>query len=156
MPSYHLGIYGQDEWHARSDLTLTVALRAEHQSNLVCETRCFARLAGPFNAVSHDPNQPYNAAILSQSETSISRSRQHSVVTAFQLRLATIRCQAQHGPARWNWCLLRFCGQHRSGSSPTIHRSRIPLRSRETFCRPVKTTAYFRRRQPPISVCECF
>jgi hypothetical protein len=41
-----------------------MTLRAEHQSNLVCETRCFARLTGPFSAVSHDPNQPYNQAIL--------------------------------------------------------------------------------------------
>jgi hypothetical protein len=61
---YHLGVYGQDEWHARPGLTLTIALRAEHQSNPVCETRCFARLAGPFSAVSHDPDQPYNQAIL--------------------------------------------------------------------------------------------
>jgi hypothetical protein len=62
--SYHLGVYGQDEWHVRPGLTLTVALRVEHQSNLVCETHCFARLTGPFNAVSHDPNQPYDQAIL--------------------------------------------------------------------------------------------
>ena len=62
--NYHLGVYVQDEWHARPGLTLTTALRAEHQSNPVCETRCFARLAGPFNAVSHDPRQPYNQAIL--------------------------------------------------------------------------------------------
>jgi Carboxypeptidase regulatory-like domain len=59
-----LGLYGQDEWHARSNLALTFALRADHQSNPVCETRCFARLAGPFDSVSHDPNQPYNQAIL--------------------------------------------------------------------------------------------
>jgi hypothetical protein len=62
--SYHLGIYVQDEWHARPGLSLTMTLRAEHQSNLVCQTNCFARLAGPFDAVSHDPNQPYNQAIL--------------------------------------------------------------------------------------------
>ena len=62
--NYHLGVYAQDEWHARPGLTLTIALRAEHQSNVVCKTRCFARLAGPFNGVSHDPNQPYNKAIL--------------------------------------------------------------------------------------------
>ena len=62
--SYHLGIYVQDELHARSSLTLTISLRAEHQSNLVCKARCFARLAGPFTAVSHDPNEPYNQAIL--------------------------------------------------------------------------------------------
>ncbi len=61
---YSLGLYGQEEWHARSNLTLTLALRADHQSNPVCETGCFARLSGPFDSISHDPNQPYNQAIL--------------------------------------------------------------------------------------------
>ncbi len=61
---YSLGLYGQDEWHARPNLTLTLALRAEHQSNPVCRSRCFAHLAGPFESVSHDPGQPYNQAIL--------------------------------------------------------------------------------------------
>ena len=60
---YSLGLYGQDEWHARPNLTLTLGLRAEHQSNLTCQRRCFARLAGPFDSVSHDPGQPYNQAI---------------------------------------------------------------------------------------------
>ena len=60
----NFGLYGQDEWHARPNLTFTLALRAEHYSNPVCESRCFAGLAGPFDAVSHDPNQPYNQAIL--------------------------------------------------------------------------------------------
>ena len=62
--SFILGFYGQEEWHARSNLSLTFALRAEHPSNLVCKTRCFARLTGPFKSVSHDPDQPYNQAIL--------------------------------------------------------------------------------------------
>jgi hypothetical protein len=61
---YNLAFYGQDEWHARPNLTLTLALRAEHKSNPVCKLRCFARLAGPFDSISHDPNQPYNQAIL--------------------------------------------------------------------------------------------
>lgn len=61
---YSLGLYGQDEWHARANLTLTLALRADHQSNPVCETRCIARLSGSFDSVSHDPDQPYNQAIL--------------------------------------------------------------------------------------------
>jgi Carboxypeptidase regulatory-like domain len=61
---YRLGLYGQDEWHARTNVTLTLALRAEHQSNPVCQRRCFARLTGPFESVSHDPDQPYNQAIL--------------------------------------------------------------------------------------------
>ena len=61
---YSLGLYSQEEWHARSNLTLTLALRADHQSNPVCESRCFTRFAGPFHSISHDPNQPYNQAIL--------------------------------------------------------------------------------------------
>ncbi len=61
---YSLGLYGQEEWHARSNLTLTFALRADHQSNPVCESRCMARLSGPFNSISHDPSQPYNEVIL--------------------------------------------------------------------------------------------
>jgi Carboxypeptidase regulatory-like domain len=61
---YNLGFYAQEEWHARSNLSLTLALRAEHQSNPVCLTRCFARLIGPFESTSHDPDQPYNQAIL--------------------------------------------------------------------------------------------
>jgi Carboxypeptidase regulatory-like domain len=65
---YSLGIYAQEEWHARSNLTLTFGFRADHQSNPVCERRCFARFAGPFDSISHDPNQPYNQAILVNQE----------------------------------------------------------------------------------------
>jgi hypothetical protein len=61
---YELGLYGQDEWQARPNLTLTLSLRAEHQSNPVCASRCFTWLAGPFESISHDPAQPYNQAIL--------------------------------------------------------------------------------------------
>lgn len=60
---YNLGVYAQDEWRARPNLAFTLALRIEHQSNPVCADRCFARLAGSFESVSHDPNQPYNQAI---------------------------------------------------------------------------------------------
>jgi hypothetical protein len=61
---YSLGLYGQEEWHARSNLTLTFALRSDHQSNPICESRCFARLSGQFDSINHDPDQPYNQAIL--------------------------------------------------------------------------------------------
>jgi len=61
---YSLGFYGQEEWHARSNLTLTLALRADHQSNPVCENRCFTRLTGPLNSLSHNPDQPYRSGIL--------------------------------------------------------------------------------------------
>ncbi len=61
---YDLGFYAEDEWHARANLTLTLAFRAEHQSNPVCQNRCFAQLAGTFESISHDPSQPYNQVIL--------------------------------------------------------------------------------------------
>jgi len=68
IQTYSLGLYAQEEWHARSNLKLTVALRAEHQSNPVCASRCFARFTGPFASISHDPAQPYNQAVLAHQE----------------------------------------------------------------------------------------
>jgi hypothetical protein len=61
---YNLGLYAQDEWHVRPNLSLTFTLRTEHQSNPVCQENCFARFAGSFSTVSHNPNQPYDQAIL--------------------------------------------------------------------------------------------
>ena len=61
--NYTLAGYGQDEWKVKSNLTLTLALRAEHESNPVCAHNCFAELSGPFESISHDPAQPYNQAI---------------------------------------------------------------------------------------------
>ncbi len=61
---HNYGLYGQDEWHARKTLSLNFALRAEHKGNPTCEQACFARFNGPFGSVSHDPNQPYDQAIV--------------------------------------------------------------------------------------------
>jgi len=60
---YSLGFYAQDEWAVKPNLKLTLSLRAEHNSNPVCQTNCFARLTSSFADVSHDPSQPYNQAI---------------------------------------------------------------------------------------------
>ena len=60
---YSIGFYGQDEWAVRNNLKLTLSLRAEHNSNPVCQTNCFARLSNSFLAISHDPTEPYNQAI---------------------------------------------------------------------------------------------
>jgi hypothetical protein len=60
---YSLGLYAQDEWAIRPNLKLTFALRAEHNSNPVCQTNCFARMNNSFLDISHDPNQPYNQVI---------------------------------------------------------------------------------------------
>ena len=60
----NFGIYGQDEWHAQPNLTFTLALRTEHYSNPLCQGSCYSRLAAPFESLNHDPNMPYNQAIL--------------------------------------------------------------------------------------------
>src|SRR5579864_2998480 len=60
---YSLGLYAQDQWAVRQNLKITLSLRAQHNSNPVCQTNCFARLADSFLNASHDPNQPYNQAI---------------------------------------------------------------------------------------------
>jgi hypothetical protein len=58
------GVYGQDEWHARPNLIFTLALRTEHYSNPLCHGGCYSRLVAPFESLNHDPNTPYNQAIL--------------------------------------------------------------------------------------------
>jgi hypothetical protein len=61
--NYTLAGYGQDEWHIKSNLAMTLALRVEHQSNPVCAHDCFSEFPGPFESISHDPAQPYNQAL---------------------------------------------------------------------------------------------
>ncbi len=61
---YQLGWYIQDEWKPRSDLKLTIALRADHNATPTCGTNCFSRLAGPFSSIStQTAATPYNQAI---------------------------------------------------------------------------------------------
>jgi hypothetical protein len=60
---YGLGFYGQDEWSARPNLKITLALRGDHNSNPVCQTNCFARLGTDFLNIPHNANTPYNQTI---------------------------------------------------------------------------------------------
>jgi hypothetical protein len=46
-----LGLYAQDEWSVRSNLKLTLGIRAERNSNPVCQTNCFANFIGPFGSL---------------------------------------------------------------------------------------------------------
>jgi hypothetical protein len=60
---YNLGGYVEDDWKVKSNLTLTLALRLEHDSNPICTTLCFAAPVQPFLLLNHDVNIPYNQAI---------------------------------------------------------------------------------------------
>ena len=61
---YDLGFYGQDTWHARSNLSLTFAVRADRYSNPSCVTDCFSRLGTSFLSSDHDLATPYNQTIV--------------------------------------------------------------------------------------------
>jgi hypothetical protein len=61
---YSLGGYAQDEWAIKPRLKITLALRLEHNSDPICQTNCFSRLSDSFDAVGHDPLQPYNQALV--------------------------------------------------------------------------------------------
>lgn len=63
-----LGLYAQDEWNVTSRLKLTLALRAEHNSNPVCQSNCFANFNTGFynlaSVTSADPaSVPYASDI---------------------------------------------------------------------------------------------
>ena len=63
-----LGVYGQDEWRVNRSLKLTLALRAEHDSNPVCQLNCASLLNSSFaslaaSGVLSDPATPYNSIV---------------------------------------------------------------------------------------------
>ncbi len=62
---YAMGWYAQDQWKVLPNLTLTVGLRMEHNSDPVCRTNCFARLSTDFAAANTSTSTPYNKLIAS-------------------------------------------------------------------------------------------
>jgi hypothetical protein len=61
---YGLGMYAEDEWRVSNKLKVVLALRAEHNSNPVCQTDCFSRFTSDFNSLEHGADVAYNANIL--------------------------------------------------------------------------------------------
>jgi hypothetical protein len=65
LTMYSAGFYGQDVWRVRPNLTLTLALRMDRNSNIQCAAGCFNELATqPFGQLPHSAAIPYNASIL--------------------------------------------------------------------------------------------
>jgi hypothetical protein len=63
VATWGLGVYAQDEWRISKSLKLTFAMRAEHNSNPVCQLNCASQLYGSFYGTSTDPTTPYNTMI---------------------------------------------------------------------------------------------
>jgi hypothetical protein len=59
----NLDLYAQDTWKVTKKLTWTFGMRDTLNSNPLNPHRHIARLSGSFDSISHDVNQPLNAAI---------------------------------------------------------------------------------------------
>jgi len=64
---YSGGVYIQDEWKVLPNLTATLALRLDRNSNITCASPCFNEFGVPFASADHSANTPYNATIHSYS-----------------------------------------------------------------------------------------
>ncbi|HEY3971362.1 MAG TPA: carboxypeptidase regulatory-like domain-containing protein [Candidatus Sulfotelmatobacter sp.] len=65
MAMYSMGLYFQDQWRVNRNLKLTMTLRADRNSDMVCQTNCFSKLAGgDFSQITHDTATPYNQLII--------------------------------------------------------------------------------------------
>jgi hypothetical protein len=63
LSMYSLGFYVQDEWKARPNLTFTLTMRFDRNSNIHCYSNCFNELSGPFASIGHSASTPYNQTI---------------------------------------------------------------------------------------------
>jgi hypothetical protein len=67
---WSMGLYLQDQWRVNRSLKLTMTLRADRNSNAVCQTNCFTALnGGDFSQITHDSTIPYNQLIKANQHT---------------------------------------------------------------------------------------
>ena len=55
-------VYAEDDWKASHALSLSIALRLEHQGNVKCLDNCLTQLQTPFSSLNHSYTVPYSQA----------------------------------------------------------------------------------------------
>jgi hypothetical protein len=60
---YSLGFYAQDDWKVRPNLTLSLTLRFDRNSDIHCAGHCFNEMLSTFGQVNHSATTPYNSVI---------------------------------------------------------------------------------------------
>lgn len=63
--------YAEDDWKANRALSLTLALRVEHQGSIKCLDNCITQLASPFLSLNHSAAIPYNQAYSFNNESAL-------------------------------------------------------------------------------------
>jgi outer membrane receptor protein involved in Fe transport len=61
---YTVGGYIEDDWRVKPNLTLTLALRIDHESNPICTRNCFSLPVTQFPDLNSSPTTPYNRLLL--------------------------------------------------------------------------------------------
>ena len=117
----NLDFYVQDTWKVAPKLTWTIGIRDSFNSNPANPHNQVARLGDSFDTISHDVNQPLNAAIQTQPQHSLRRHAAGHSPTEDRNRLAVC---PQHRAANW----LRNFQRHSAGQRGRRHRNEPALR----------------------------
>jgi Carboxypeptidase regulatory-like domain/TonB-dependent Receptor Plug Domain len=64
LSNYSFGLYFQDQMRVNSKLTLTLTMRADHNSPGSCKVGCATRLSSPFSTMPHSNDTPFDENFL--------------------------------------------------------------------------------------------
>ena len=69
--NYSLGLYAQDEWKASNRLNVTLAVRMDRNSPVVCNSNCFTRFTTQWDQLNHTASIPYSQSLALNSNSAM-------------------------------------------------------------------------------------